>query len=269
MKVGLSSGSSAQADPYPSANPARVSKNRSPPPRVSKNRSLLRSHSPSVIPEPDTAEVMSTKTKSSGNRGSSLRTTNRRVHFTPEVEDEQVMDPNVISDVPVAPGSPGGTLPVPHFQQTDKEPPTPGVSLARIKPLVPRPAPTQRLPLKGGADVIEETLSDENETPDSRNTCTVSAHGRSRRDDNIRSSIRDLLGARNEALVGDANTSIILEYLLSQVDQGGGEGLVLSSLSPVQMNDPISRSPVNHGPAAETSQRVHATRTTFVGPLNT
>ena len=83
MRAPLSFRFSARAGPYQKANSTRVSKNRSPPPPS-------RSRSASIISEPSATDVTSSR---SGNRECRLRTANRRVRFTPEVEVEQAADP--------------------------------------------------------------------------------------------------------------------------------------------------------------------------------
>lgn len=108
--------------------------------------------------------------------------------------------------------------------------------------------------------------SDEAETPDNCNLATVQTYDRPRRDDNIRSGIKDLLDANREAPVVDANTATVLETLLSQMNKGSSERLV-PLLSSDQMSDSIFRSLTNHGPAAGVSSRVR-TRAMFVGCLN-
>lgn len=215
----LSFGFSAQAGPYPQTKPARVSRNRSPPPRS-------RSRSASIVSEPNITEDTLCHTRPPGNRGSRLGTVNRRVRFSPEADDGQVMG-NTISDDPVVSGSPARAPPVTRvtqIQQSDRGSSgrASDNSMGYANPTVFRPAPTQRLRPDGGAGAIEE-MSDEGESPGA-----VQTRNRFGRGDNIRSSIKNLLDANREAPVVDTNTATILETLLSKMDQGSGERLILS-----------------------------------------
>ena len=143
----------------------------------------------SIILEPDATEVTSSYPKSPGNRKSRQRTTNRRVRFSSEAEDEQVMDPkdNCVSDDPETSESPTRALPV-RMQQTD--------------------------------------TSDEGENPGGHHPSTVHTHDRSRGDNNIRSGLKNLLDANGQAPVVGANIAVVLETLLSQINEGGSKGLV-------------------------------------------
>ena len=79
--------------------------------------------------------------------------------------------------------------------------------------------------------MTEETSSGESEVPDNWARGAAQTCVRSRRDDNIRSGIRDLLEVNKEAPMVDANTATVLESLLSQMNKDGGERLALSPLS--------------------------------------
>jgi hypothetical protein len=232
MKVNLSSRFSAQAGPYPQTKPARLSKNRSPPPRS-------RSRSASIVLEANASEV--TSGYSPGNRGSRRRTANRRVHFSPESEDEQVMDPkdNVTSEDLLASESPARALPVTQIiqiQRTDRGSSSqkPGTNSEHANTATFRPVPIQRLRPDGDAGVIEEMSSDEGEAPENHTPGTGQTRNHFRKGDDVRSGIKNLLNANREAPVVGANFAVILESLLSQMNQGGNEGLVLS-FPPVRM----------------------------------
>lgn len=93
------------------------------------------------------------------------------------------------------------------------------------------PAPAQSLSPEEDTGVTEETSSGESEVPDDCARGVAQTRARSRRDDNIRSGIRDLLEVNREAPMVDANTATVLESLLSQMNKDGGERLVLSPLT--------------------------------------
>jgi hypothetical protein len=240
---------SAQAGPYPQVDRARMSRNRSPPPRS-------RSRSAPIIDKPNGAEVTPSPIKPPS-RGPGLRSTNQRVRFTHEDEDEQATEKeDVVSDEPVAANPPARTPSVTkilQIQQTDKgsSSKTLNASLGHTNPTTPRSVPAQRLPPEG------EISSDEGETPND--------HARSLRAENIRSGIKDLLDANREASVVDANTAVALEALLMQMDQRGSERSVLSLLS-VRMNDSILR-PLKNLSTTNLSSRV-STKAMFVERLN-
>jgi hypothetical protein len=277
-----------QASPYSQATPARVSKNRNPP-----LRSL--SSSVSIVSEPVVAGVFPDRTNAPGDHGPRLRTTNRRVRFIPEVEDEQVVDPQddtnrIVRFTPavedervVGPkdGTTSGALAAPdssphtvsvtqttRVQRTDRGSSSgrSDTNLERKNPVTPRPAPAQRLRLQGDIGVAEDTLSDEGDTPADYNPGPSQTYNRPRRDVSVRSAIRDLLDANKEAPVVDTNTAIVLESLLSKMSRGGSERLALY-LPFFQLNDSIFRSFTNPGPAVGLSLHTR-TEATFVGRLN-
>jgi hypothetical protein len=202
--------------------PAQVSKNRSPPPPS-------RSRSTSIIFEPNATEVTSKDTKAPSNRRSRQRTTNRRVHFSSEVEDEQVMDSkdNDDSDDPLVPESPTRAPPV-RIQQTDREfsSRTPGASMGHTNSTAFPPTPTRRLRPNGDAGVIEEITSDEGEDFHSHHPSTAQIRDRFRGDDNIRSGLKSLLDANGQVPAVGANIAVVLETLLSQINKGSNKGLV-------------------------------------------
>jgi hypothetical protein len=259
-EVKLNFGFSAQAGPYPQTNHIRMPKNRSPPPRS-------RSRSASTTSEPNHIEVNSSHAKSSNGRRSRLHTTNRRVHFIPEVDNEQAADPK---DDAIAGESPARKLPATqttHGLRSDKRSPSriPGTSPGHTTPTASGSASIQRFPPEEAAGAIEETSSGESEVPDDRGLATVQTPVHSQRDDSIRSGIRDLLEANRKVRMVDANTANILESLLSQMNRDSGDRLVLSPSS-VQINDPVFRALASPGPA-DAPSRVR-TGARFVGRLN-
>ena len=243
-KVELNFGFSAQVDPYPQVDPARVSKNRSPPPRSI-------SRSASTTSEFNPTETNLSRTKSSNNRRSRLRTANRRVHFPPEVDNEQATDPkdDATSDDPVTPKSPARellttqTTEIPHGSKRPSSRMS-GTSTFTAFHL----APTQHLSAEEEASVIEETSSGESEVPDNHTPDTVQTRVYSRKGNSIRSGIKDLLEVNKEAPVVDANTATILESLLSQIDQDSNDRSVLSPSS-TRTIDSAFRASANPGPA--------------------
>ena len=234
MEANPDSWFSAQASPYPQADPARASKNRSPP-----RRSLSRSASATSRRNPP--EDSLSHTKSSNNRRPHLDTANRRVRFPSEVNGEQATDPkdSTVSDDLVTPESP---TPSARILQRNKR------STSRLlenspghaTPTAFSPALAQRLLPEENTGVAEEMSSGESEVPDDRAHDTPRTRIRSRRDDNIRSGIRDLLEVNREAPMVDVNTATVLESFLSQMNRDGDDRLVFS-LSFVQANNTVSR----------------------------
>ena len=235
----------AQASPYPRVNPARVPKNRSPPPRsLSRSASTTSEHNPT--------EVNSSYARSSNNRRSRLRTTSRKVHFPPEVDNEQVTGPknNATSDVPATPESPAAqTTKIPQSgKRFLSQIPDTGPERATLRLTASGSTPTQRFSPEENAGLVEETSSGESEVPEDHMIDTVQTQLRSRREDNIRSGLKDLLEVNREAQMVDTNTATILESLLSQMNQDGHDRLVLLSSS-VRTNNSAFRSRANLGSA--------------------
>lgn len=233
-----------------------MSKNRSPPHRP-------RSLSASTTSESNPTEADLSHTKSSNKRRDRPRVADRRVHFVP---GEQVTDPkdNVMSDDSVTSKSPARNPPaaqpiqIPH---SDSPSQTVGTGPGRATLTTFGPAPTENTRL------IEETSSDESEDSGSRSHDTVKIRARSQRGDNIRSGIKDLLEANREVPIVDANTATVLESLLSQMNQGRGDGLVSSPFPPsVWTNDSVFRVLASPGPAGLPSRVRTGAR--FVGRLH-
>lgn len=99
-------------------------------------------------------------------------------------------------------------------------------------PIAFRPTSTKRpWPRKNGG-AIEGLPSDGGETSGNLNPIAGQVHSSPRRDESIRSGIKELLEANKEAQVIDTNTATVLESLLSRMDQGSTEGLVLPTNNP-------------------------------------
>ena len=238
-------------------------KNRSPPPRsLSRSASTTSEHNPT--------EVNSSHARSLNNRRSRPRTANRKVHFPPEVDNEQVADPkkNAISNGPVTPESAARTT---EISQSGKKSPSripdtrPERATLGLTSTAFGSAPTQRFSREEDTDLIEETSSGESEVPEDHTPDTVQSQLRSRREDNIRSGIRDLLEVNSETRIVDANTATILESLLSQMNQDGHDRLVLLPSS-VWTNDSAFRARENPGPVGPSA--IVRTGARFVGYLD-
>jgi uncharacterized protein YfaQ (DUF2300 family) len=74
--------------------------------------------------------------------------------------------------------------------------------------------------------VIEEITSDEGEDFHSHHPSTAQIHDRFRGDDNIRSGLKSLLDANGQVPAVGANIAVVLETLLSQINEGSNKGLV-------------------------------------------
>lgn len=137
------------------------------------------------------------------------------------------LEDNGVSDDPGASGSPTRALPV-RVQQTDEgsSTRTPGTSAGHTNSTTFRSTPTQFLRPNGDAGVAEEMTSDEGEDLDGHHLSTAQTHGRFRGDDGIRSGLKSLLDGNRQAPVVGADIAIVLESLLSQINEGGRKGLV-------------------------------------------
>ena len=211
---------SAQANPYPRANPARTSKNHSPPPR---------SNSVSATPRLSSMEASSSQPEPlPSSRRSRSNTTSRRVRFTPEANNERLLNPKDNA-------RPNG--PATHEPPARKPPATqvpsqvPDEGWGHPADIAFSLAPIRHSSPNESVAAVEEISSDESERLNDRDPEIAQTRIPSRKDDSIRSGIADLLKANKEVPMVDVDTANALVSLLSQMDDDDSNRLVLFNSS--------------------------------------
>lgn len=196
-------------------------------------------------------EANSNHPGSLSNRRSRSRTTDIRVRFAPEVNNEQNFDPkdNALSSDPEICGSPTHKLPTTQATQRGERPPSkvPGTSTEHATDAAFSPAPPCNVPPEESVAAVEETSSDESRGPDDHAPVSARTHVPSRNDNSIRSGIKGLLKANKKVAMVDTNTINVLESLLSQIGDDSGNRLVSSPI-PAWTNHSAFRTLANPRP---------------------